>query len=150
MKLSYYKPRLKIELQCKNCDRKFNSPSHNGKRKFCSKECRSEFTNNEWKKANNRNLHLPTGTVGTISELLVCTDLLQKGFEVFRSTTPNCSCDLAILKNKILYRIEVTTGTVSGSGKITYPYKDKNKYDILAIVTKDGKIIYNSEMEMPF
>ena len=39
------------------------------------------------------------GTTGAIAELVVATDLLGRGYEVFRALSPSCSGDLAVLKN---------------------------------------------------
>jgi hypothetical protein len=76
--------------------------------------------------------------VGASSELLVCADLLLKGFEVFRSVSTNCSCDIVALKNGKLLRVE--SKTVADKGKI--PSADKAKFDILAVVT-DGGVTYH-------
>jgi hypothetical protein len=68
--------------------------------------------------------------------------LLLKGFEVFRAVSSACSCDLAILKEGMLKRIEVRTGRRCTNGKIYWPVKTEvENYDVLAIVLPD-EIIY--------
>ena len=47
--------------------------------------------------------------VGATSELLVCADLLGRGFEVFRAVSPSTSCDLIALKHGRCVRIQVRT-----------------------------------------
>lgn len=77
-------------------------------------------------------------------ELLVAVDLLRLGFCVFRAISPNSPCDLAILKDKELIMIEVTTGARSVKGNLTYPLHKKyaHIYDVLAVVERGGKITY--------
>ena len=82
--------------------------------------------------------------VGAIGEMTACADLLKRGFEVFRSVSATCSCDLIILKNKKLLRVEVRTGTTNQiTGRISVP-KTKlklEKYDIFATIV-NGIIYY--------
>lgn len=117
--------------------------------KYCSDECA--------RKAYQDKYYLPykglsTSTVGTINELRVCCDLLSKGYEVFRALSPHCSCDLAILKNGKLLRIEVRAGYKKKDGTIkcgTAPQKINSfkeiKADIWAIVVGE-KICYEPEL----
>ena len=89
---------------------------------------------------------IPTGTVGAIAELGVAIDLLRKGFHVFRALSPNCSCDLAIVADTQLYRVEVKTGHRDKDGHPSPPYVKKHKrelFDIIATVLHDtNEIIY--------
>jgi len=85
--------------------------------------------------------NLPIGTVGAISEILVSADLLKKGYEVFRAISPSCSCDLAMLKDNKLLRVEVRTGRNSATGKLYY--SSNMRADIMAVVIhKTNEIIY--------
>jgi hypothetical protein len=52
---------------------------------------------------------LAASTVGAISELAVCADLLSKGYDVFRSVSPAAPCDLIAQKEGKLIRVEVKT-----------------------------------------
>jgi len=78
---------------------------------------------------------LSTGTIGAIGELMVSADLLMKGYEVFRSVSATCSCDLAILKNGKFLRIEVRSGYKIKSGELRY--LGKVRADHVAIVFKN-------------
>ncbi len=124
--------------RCLHCNIEISTTSkHYSRKKFCSSSCagKSYKLNHNIKSSTH---DLCRGTAGTVQELIVTVDLLKKGFEVFRSVSPSCSCDLAIVKNKQMLRIEVTTGYVSSkSGHICFPKKDFSKFDVLAIVVND-------------
>jgi hypothetical protein len=86
--------------------------------------------------------HLPTGTVGAMAELLAATDLLMKGFEVFRAVSPSASCDLAILKEGKLLKVEVRTGYKRPNGK--FWVCATGIHDILAIVDIEShQVVYD-------
>ncbi len=90
---------------------------------------------------------MPKTTSGAISEYRAIADLLAKGFEVFRSAALASSCDLAILKDNSLFRVEVRTGKRSATGKVYRPVQKVNT-DILATVLPD-QIIYESFSDTP-
>jgi len=81
---------------------------------------------------------------GASHELLVCSDLLSKGFEVYRSVSSTGYCDLIVInfETKEILRIEVTTGTIGNLGYISFPKKDKKKYDVLAVIV-DNQVYYH-------
>jgi hypothetical protein len=80
---------------------------------------------------------LSTPVIGIIAEHRVIVDLLTRGYDVFHAASPACSCDLAVLKNGNLLRVEVTTGKYTPTRKIFYPPHNKNNYDIVAAVLPD-------------
>ena len=133
----------RFSRNCKDCNKHFTT---NLKwQKFCSNKCRMNFEIKQYRKYNPLQLKISAGTKGTIGELRVAVDLLQKGYEVFRSLSPSCSCDLAILKNDKLIRIEVRTAYYSAKeDKYLFP-KPNNKFDNLALVLVD-KIIYKPDL----
>lgn len=106
--------------------------------KFCSRECSHHLARPI------RDVALPTGTVGALGELVVSVDLLRHGFEVFRSVSQSCSCDLIAMKNTELLRVEVRTGNRNSNGKILAPVnRDQlGRFDILAIVLDDRDVVY--------
>lgn len=121
-----------LEQQCSMCGEKFTTRLK--LQKYCGLECSKE-SNSYISIATG----LPTGTVGAISDLIVCADLLKKGYEVFRSVSQSCSCDLAILKNGHLLRVEVKTGYSTARGKrFTNKPSHPEKFDILAVAYHDG------------
>lgn len=118
-----------MDKSCRNCGTQF--ATNRNWQIFCSNKCQ-EIDNR--KSFQSYYPGLSTGTVGAISELIVCVDLLKKGYEVFRAVSQATSCDLAVLKEHKLYRIEVTTGYRSHrTGVLTKPKKIASRYDILAI-----------------
>jgi len=111
---------------------------------YCSRRCNHAKASQVIQEVNPVLGTVPTGTRGAISELRVCADLLEKGYEVFRAVSPAASCDLAALRNGELLRIEVRTGTYKLTGGISYP---KNiKADVLAVVLHN-QIVYEPPLE---
>ncbi len=92
---------------------------------------------------------LSNNTSGVVGEYRVIIDLLVQGYEIFRACSPSCSCDLAILKNGKLLRLEVTTGKYTTTGKFSTPKHVSEKYDIIATVLHD-KIVYNPPLPYPY
>jgi PD-(D/E)XK endonuclease len=108
--------------------------------KYCSTACRKERERKREYRVGKP--YISTGKTGAIGELKVSCDLLDRGYEVFRSVSPDGSCDLVALKGDKMFRIEVKTGQVyATTGTRTYPKpkpKDANKFDILAVSYPDG------------
>lgn len=74
---------------------------------------------------------------------MVSADLLKKGYSVFRSVSPSCSCDLIAMKDKKVLRVEVKSGYKNKDGKIQSQKGKQVDYDILAIVLhKENIILY--------
>lgn len=121
---------------CKGCGHSFLGSV---KRAFCANACRVEF-HAKASAYKPKYLGIPPGTVGAIGELRVSVDLLAKGHEVFRALSPSCSCDLAILKDGKLLRIEVRTASECTDGRLYYG-KDGFKADHWALCLPD-RIIY--------
>lgn len=71
-----------------------------------------------------------TGPIGAASELIVCADLLRRGWDVFRSVSPTCYCDIIATKGPNTLEIEVRTA----SGQTGWHCSTDGKYDTLAIV----------------
>ena len=86
------------------------------------------------------------GKAGAVSELLVCADLLNRGYEVFRSVSQSCSCDIVAYKDSKYIAIEIRTGTVTYSGYIGYSWKDKDvdRSMVVAVVVRNdnNRIFY--------
>jgi len=121
-----------------------------GKQKYCSYECERSATKARFQAYNSTLFRgKTTATTGAISELRVAIDLLAKGYDVFRALSPSCPCDLAILRDSKLLRVEVRTSFISISGK---PYRtkkkgdDANNIDVYAWVLPD-KVTYEPELE---
>ena len=106
--------------------------------KYCNQKCQDKMYKIR------RVWNVPTGTVGAIQELRVGADLLMKGYEVFRAMSPCASCDLMILKDKKMLRVEVRTGYERPNKTLTYFNKRFNA-DIMAVALPD-RIVYKPEL----
>lgn len=110
----------------------------------CSSRCRNDRYKAMYYQPKPR--LLPNGTVGAISELIVATDLLRKGYEVFRALSPHALCDLAILAEGRLLRVEVKTRYLTKSGSVSQPrLKHPERTDIVARVVGD-EIYYQPDL----
>lgn len=116
-------------ITCETCGIEF---PWKAKRRFCSKECHKKSTVGQ----------LSSGTIGAISELIICVDLMKRGLAVFRAQSPSCPCDLVVIINGSPMGVEVTKGTRAADGTEKGVPHDPSKYDILALVFPDGSIIY--------
>lgn len=133
--------------QCAKCSQPI--PEHKGRRgnqiKYCSKSCRDEYWRNQQQGHDSKAILLNNNNKGALGELKVTCDLLEKGFSVFRSVSPSCDCDLVIMKDGILKRVEVTTGYRGMSGKLFFVPHKKENYDILALIIK-GQVVYSPSL----
>jgi hypothetical protein len=137
---------------CKECGEPVVGRSHNAL--FCCGECKRTW-DLAAKVGKNSRPKLPTcpATTGAIAELVVCADLLKRGFEVFRAVSPACSCDLVALRDGQLQRIEVKTGFdyVRKDGGVTMqhsPSRPGNVSDRLVVVERQhGRITYHPPLQ---
>lgn len=129
---------------CERCGTPIPSERSGSRVRFCSNRCRSQSYQKE---VGILGLGLPKGATGAISELLVSADLLRRSYEVFRSVSAHCSCDLAILKEGKLLKVEVTTGYRNKrTGNLLCSKRRSEKFDILAVVVS-GEIIYEPTLD---
>jgi hypothetical protein len=124
------------QKKCANCGKEFIS--HRRRQEYCSRDCYLEH--------NRQVAHeeVPRHLRGTLSELFVCTDLLRRGFEVYRNVSAYGSLDLMAygLNGKIL-RVEVTSGRITHDGNLYYERhtRHKERRDVIAVVVPE-KILY--------
>lgn len=127
-----------MERICKNCSKPFKVSGNAWNKLFCTKACRVEYVG--FKGAYKG---ISAASVGAIAELAVSADLLKKGYAVFRSVSPSCSCDLIAMKGKKVLRVEVKSGYQNKDGRIQCAKPKQVNYDILAIVLhQKDTIIY--------
>lgn len=137
--------------KCLECGIKFNGKTR--KQKFCSVGCRthsrdrisdsslmSDSSGRSFESLESYGNYRNTGDHGAANELIVCADLLARGFSVYRSTSQSAPVDLVILKGSLLIKVEVSTAKFSG-GYISHA-KKKADCDLLALVV--GKQILYS------
>lgn len=116
----------------------------NARTRYCSTSC-SRKAETERRHANSGYLDLPAGTVGAIHEMVAATDLMRRGYHVFRALSPSCPCDLLAYKDGTKpIRVEVRTATRRPDGTMYYlqPKKDEGQQDVFAFVAHDGEIRY--------
>lgn len=89
--------------------------------------------------------HLKSSEVGAISELLVCKDLMLRGYSVYRAVDHGSNVDLMAYKGKERLTVQVKTATLY-KGSFQYKPVTNQDHDILAIVSPIG-IIYQPELE---
>lgn len=137
-----------MERLCEHCGSVFQLNKEDGKkiRRFCSRRCSSIAWYKNWKSKNGwvpRPKVLGPSAVGALNEMLVISDLINKGHEVYRAISAGSPCDLVIVRDTDILRVEVTTGRNSPSGKYYVPNgkRGKTTHDVLAVVL-NGKIIY--------
>lgn len=123
---------------CKQCNRSITKGDIK-RRLYCSKSCKSAA---EGTRRGKVVLGLPPSTVGALSELRIATDLLTKGYYVYRSVSPNGPCDLIAMHGNIIIRIEVSTALIKTDGKFSSSNKDASYiYDVRALISQDGNRI---------
>jgi hypothetical protein len=122
-------------LSCQFCEKTIKGSKINGH--FCSARCSYAFSSKHTRESAKSQFGTSPGTSGAMSELAVSVDLLQKGYEVFRSISPNSRCDLIAWKNSTLLKIEVRTASLNlKTKKVSYTkYKVEHPaFDHYAIV----------------
>lgn len=95
---------------------------------------------------------MKTKTIGTIGELAICADLLQRGCQVFKEITDGEIVDYVVLLNTRYTRVQVKTmcttegfvnvsrQKIRGRNRITY---DPSSLDVIACYVIDSqKIVY--------
>lgn len=131
-----------ITKHCPFCRRRFTTKSK--KKIYCRAQCQQDAANSRVPKP--LTLNLPSGTVGALSEMIAASDLMSKGFGVFRALSPACHCDLIATTENMSYRIEVTTGHMVGD-KLRWPPKQDVGHDVLAVViAAEHRVVYFSKL----
>ncbi len=110
---------------------------------YCTSSCRKSLHKERFQVDSvSRRLNLPTPTVGALSELRAATDLMMRGYHVFRALSPSCPCDLVAMHNGACLMIEVRTAYQrEPDGHVFAPRARRINGVVLALVTPDA-IIY--------
>lgn len=110
----------------------------------CSNECASAYMRGQ-QVASWYGKPVSTPTAGAIGELIVASDLLARGYEVFRAVSPSSSCDLmARAKNGRVLAIEVRGGRYTKGGRLNYHRQESDRADVWAVVVlrQPPEIVY--------
>ena len=87
-------------------------------------------------------------TSGAIAELRVATDLLARGYHIFRSVSPASPCDLIALKDGLCITIEVRTIKVTTISKATCHEHEPGSIDLFAFLKANKIIYYNPRTQL--
>lgn len=128
-------------LTCEQCKQSFTPKFR--RTRFCSMKCsRHSYYTKNYIPSPYEQAKVGRSNVGAASELRVAADLMLRGFDVFRALSPQCSCDLAILRDGKLLRVEVRSGRPAKNRKRPFwAHPKKNKSELFALVLPDD-IIY--------
>ena len=130
-----------MTLTCECCKKEFTPKFR--RTRFCSMKCsRRSYYDKNYTPSEYEQAHIGRSNVGAANELKVAADLMLRGFDVFRALSPQCSCDLAILRGGKLLRVEVRSGRPAKNRKKPFWAKPKKgKSDLFALVLP-AEIIY--------
>lgn len=133
-----------MEKECKKC-RKIFTPKHKAAQ-FCSKGCKMGYNYTRYTKSETKGIC--SGTVGAIAELVVCADLMKKGFDVYRAVSPHAYADLIAIKDGRLYQFEVRTARYMDDGKIFFPTTRLENKSVAVVTHTDNKVHYLTEPDL--
>lgn len=122
---------------CLTCDGLIDPAREKRRAKYCSDDCRRVDERARYRQANERlTTGLARGTVGALAELAVAVDLMERGHEVFRALSPACSCDLAVIVDGELVRVEVRSAHRGTNGHLYFgrATRDQGRHDCYAVV----------------
>ena len=133
-------------MVCLYCDGAMPEAKIRRHAKFCNESCRKKRDYDAYRQMNPNRCASRNGATGAAHEMLVCADLLRKGYHVFRSVAPDGACDIIILQGKSVLRIEVKTSYKNRNGAIGWPNvsRQADRHDVLAVVV-DGELHYRPE-----
>ena len=137
--------RIKQRCQFPQCENMF-TPKGRGLFRYCHDHRGKRGSGYRLVPAWRRNV--PAGRVGAVHVDHVRIDLAMRGYHVWRAVDNHCPCDLIAGRGSATFRMEVTTGhwTASGKPHINHPKRaqarfSQTNWDVLAIVTEMG-IVY--------
>lgn len=88
------------------------------------------------------------GSIGACAEMVICADLLRRGYDVYRSLSPNADCDLIISFKGKLCRVEVKSAIYKrGRPMFRRERLDQTKFDMLALAfLRESRVIYQPSL----
>ena len=134
-------------MLCTYCSEKIPEKRLKRHSKTCSNTCRKKRDSLAYLAYNPKRDQNRRGATGAASEMTVCSDLLRRGYHVFRSVAPDGICDILILREDGILRVEVKTGYRNKDGSVMWPKitKQIGCHDVLAVVVL-GEIHYKPEL----
>lgn len=127
---------------CPICKNEFEALSHNAQ--YC-KDCK--LKGSAYKTTRPRT-NTPRKHIGASTEMAVCIDLLNRGYDVFRSVSDHGYFDIvAYGHNGIILKVEATTGAIYKSGIRSYDSHQKYQghFNLVAVHYADKICYYTVE-----
>lgn len=141
-----YKKKEIRTLICGHCLKEYQNRYI--KSRFCSNKCRHDYWNGVTKNSTIVTDEISRYTIGTIAEILVCADLMGRGYSVYKAISPNTFSDVIAIRDGIIYQLEVRTGRYGVTGRLNYPKMNTNGKSIVVYTFKDKKIHYITNPEL--
>lgn len=92
-------------------------------------------------------VRITSPNAGAAGELLVCADLMYRGWHVYRCVSPQAPCDIMAWKGETLLRIECRSGSRrEGTGALVYAQPNDRIYDVLAISDLERRVEYRGPL----
>jgi hypothetical protein len=138
------------QRKCIVCEILFTTYQPN--QKVCGEICRKKYNYDlALKKTPSRQRGLSSGSVGAMSELRICADLLRLGYYVFRSVGPNSPYDVIAVKHGKLLKIEIRTGILGASDKPYFNKRTNHSHDLCDVfgvyVEENDSIFYDPPLK---
>ncbi len=132
---------------CGFCGKPISTERRRRHAKFCTSECRTARDRATWRKLNPRLHDLPRWQVGAANELRAAYFLMTRSFDVFRNMSHVGVVDLAAHSEKTGWLgVQVRTGSMMPSGKLTFPKQESSPgFDVLIVVCGDEISVFDSE-----
>jgi len=124
---------------CINCSESFVIPESGQNKIYCSNKCGEIYRGQGHPMYEDG---LSAGKIGTIAELEVSSDLMKKGFEVYRALSSASSCDLLAIKNNKFWGFEVRTGYKRKNGEVCFPKNNIRAEYVAIFIHMSREIIY--------
>lgn len=131
----------KYKYVCAQCGKE--NITHIANKRLCSDDCRKNFYDRT-----SYQFPIASGSVGAIAEMYVCSDLLKKGYAVFRAVSSSTFADVLAIKESEIRIIEVRTGYTNPSkGEVSFPkvihHRNNNRPSEYAIfIASENSIQY--------
>lgn len=142
-----YEKRPIRTIICASCGKEYKNRYI--KSRFCSNICRHDYWNDETARGQTvASDTVSRSTVGAISELMVCCDLMSRGYSVFRAMSINCFSDIVAIKGDSVYQIEIKTGRYQKDDRLVWPHGNTKGKCLVVFTFRDKKIHYLTNPEL--
>jgi hypothetical protein len=142
------------ERRCAKCGTTISAGRFRRHALYCTKACRQSVVNDlhaARMQAGVEYAPINGNMVGAIGELQVATDLLKRGFLVFRNVASSGFADMVAVNplDMSVRFIDATTGTCSpATGQLNHPVKpDKRLTHVAVVVRGTNEVVYKPALD---